>query len=277
MNLINPSNSSDFSSHGEALSWLENSLLANSPYTAKEGLRTLEKLSKDYGLTFSQTNLTKVVEHLYLMYLKNEKVNLTSIRSMPDGLILHSFDSLLFAAVASKYLSLFDDFRLLDMGSGGGFPGIPIACVSCYSVDLLDSVGKKTNACNEFAEIMGLDGRVHAFHSRLEEYVKQSGRSYDLVTARALASLDVLIEYAEPYIKNNGLLIFGKANPDPSEISKAKKVSKLCGFEFVSRETFELPYELGHREFFIYKKARKSKVALPRRNGDARNHPLADR
>lgn len=265
------------SSHGEPLCWLENDFVTNCPFTAKDGLRMLEKLSDDYSLEFETHQLISVLHHLYLMYRKNEVVNLTSIRSMPDGLILHAFDSLLFAKVISKYEKLDDQLRLLDMGTGGGFPGIPIACVSNYDVELLDSVGKKVNACNEFASEIGLDNRVHASHNRLEEFVRQSGRCFDIVTARALAKLDILIEYAEPYVKQGGYLFFGKANPEKQELADASKVAKLCGFEIVSRETFELPDDYGHREIVVLKKVAKSKVRLPRKNGEARNHPLSAR
>lgn len=237
----------------------------------------LENLSEQYSLGLSQHQLLLVMHHLYLMYQKNAFINLTSIRTMPDGLILHSLDSLLFAKVIDAYIAL-DSYALaLDMGTGGGFPGIPLAAVSNFNVELLDSVGKKVNACNEFVEEMGLEDRVHASHARLEEFVKETGRAFDIVTARALAKLDVLIEYAEPYVKQGGYLFFGKANPDAQEIRDAKMVAKICGFEIVSRETFELPENFGHREIVVLRKISKSKVRLPRKNGEAKNNPLSAR
>lgn len=271
------SQSRNESSHSKALSWLENEIVSDSSVTAKDTLRMLENLSEQYSLGFSQHQLLLVMHHLYLMYQKNAFINLTSIRTMPDGLILHSLDSLLFAKVIDEYIAL-DSYALaLDMGTGGGFPGIPLAAVSNFNVELLDSVGKKVNACNEFVEEMGLEDRVHASHARLEEFVKETGRAFDIVTARALAKLDVLIEYAEPYVKQGGYLFFGKANPDDQEIRDAKMVAKICGFEFVSRETFELPENFGHREIVVLRKISKSKVRLPRKNGEAKNNPLSAR
>lgn len=271
------SQSRNESSHSKALSWLENEIVSDSSVTAKDTLRMLENLSEQYSLGFSQHQLLLVMHHLYLMYQKNAFINLTSIRTMPDGLILHSLDSLLFAKVIDEYIAL-DSYALaLDMGTGGGFPGIPLAAVSNFNVELLDSVGKKVNACNEFVEEMGLEDRVHASHSRLEEFVRETGRAFDIVTARALAKLDVLIEYAEPYVKQGGYLFFGKANPDAQEIRDAKMVAKICGFEIVSRETFELPENFGHREIVVLQKISKSKVRLPRKNGEAKNNPLSAR
>lgn len=271
------SQSRNDSSHSKALSWLESKIVSDSSVTAKDTLRMLENLSEQYSLGFSQHQLLLVMHHLYLMYQKNAFINLTSIRTMPDGLILHSLDSLLFAKVIDEHIAL-DSYALaLDMGTGGGFPGIPLAAVSNFNVELLDSVGKKVNACNEFVEEMGLEDRVHASHARLEEFVKETGRVFDIVTARALAKLDVLIEYAEPYVKRGGYLFFGKANPDAQEIRDAKMVAKICGFEIVSRETFELPENFGHREIVVLRKISKSKVRLPRKNGEAKNNPLSAR
>lgn len=271
------SQSRTVSSHSKALSWLKNEIVSDSSVMAKDTLRMLENLSEQYSLGFSQHQLLLVMHHLYLMYQKNAFINLTSIRTMPDGLILHSFDSLLFAKVIDEYIAL-DSYALaLDMGTGGGFPGIPLAAVSNFNVELLDSVGKKVNACNEFVEEMGLEDRVHASHARLEEFVKETGRAFDIVTARALAKLDVLIEYAEPYVKRGGYLFFGKANPADREIKDAKIVAKICGFEIVSRETFELPENFGHREIVVLRKISKSKVRLPRKNGEAKNNPLSAR
>lgn len=271
------SQSRNESSHSKALSWLENEIASDSSVTAKDTLRMLENLSEQYSLGFSQHQLLLVMHHLYLMYQKNAFFNLTSIRTMPDGLILHSLDSLLFAKVIDEYIAL-DSYALaLDMGTGGGFPGIPLAAVSNFNVELLDSVGKKVNACNEFVEEMGLEDRVHASHARLEEFVRKTGRAFDIATARALAKLDVLIEYAEPYVKQGGYLFFGKANPDAQEIRDAKMVAKICGFEIVSREAFELPENFGHREIVVLRKISKSKVRLPRKNGEAKNNPLSAR
>lgn len=271
------SQSCNESSHSKALSWLENKIVSDSSVTAKDTLRMLENLSEQYSLGFSQHQLLLVMHHLYLMYQKNAFINLTSIRTMPDGLILHSLDSLLFAKVIDEYIAL-DSYALaLDMGTGGGFPGIPLTAVSNFNVELLDSAGKKVNACNEFVEEMGLEDRVHASHARLEEFVRETGRAFDIVTARALAKLDVLIEYAEPYVKQGGYLFFGKANPDAQEIRDAKMVAKICGFEIVSRETFELPENFGHREIVVLQKISKSKVRLPRKNGEAKNNPLSAR
>lgn len=217
------------------------------------------------------------IRHLQLMLAKNECVNLTAIKEPEKALILHSLDSLLFLTVLQGLNLLFDENqKLLDMGTGGGFPGLTLACCLPCQVTLLDSVGKKVKACSEFADDLLLSDRVQCVHGRLEEYAKVIHGSQDVVIARALAPLDILLEYAEPYLKRNGYLVFGKGKPDEEELSKAAYVSSLLGYSNVSRETFELPYDMGHREIFVYQKTSRSKVKLPRRNGEARNNPLAN-
>lgn len=264
-----------------------------------------------YGYQLNPERAADALSHLRFVLDKNEVINLTSITSWDDALVLHVLDSLLFVPALYKaqtyslsdsapYLDVtsnssskfFFDLnvednhgaslisnktKVADMGTGAGFPGIPIACMTDASVVLLDSVNKKILCCHEFVNRLELNHRVDAVHCRLEEYgsLKPNRESFDFVVARALASLDVLIEYAAPLIKRNGCLILSKGNPDLDELSRANAVSKLCGFECVSRETLELPNDYGHREFFTFKKVRPSSVKLPRKNGEARRNPLA--
>jgi 16S rRNA (guanine527-N7)-methyltransferase len=257
--------------------WLDSPLSKQGSESVSKALKQLVSITDAYEVKLGLREASGVLYHLQLMLGKNEVVNLTSIRDPKDALVLHSFDSLLFYKVMSDYFSSSDSISVLDMGTGGGFPGIPLSCVTDWNLTLLDSVGKKVTACNEFIDQIGMTQKSFAVHERLEDYAKAKQFQFDAVCARALASLDVLIEYGAPYVKKNGYLFFGKANPEPEELDNAKKVAKLCGFEHVSRETFELPEGYGHREIFVYKKVAKSAVKLPRKNGEARRNPLANR
>ena len=265
------------------------SLLDKLSYDSKAGdfVIALIKLSSSIDLRLDVDQAVLVVRHLQLMLELNATTNLTSVRNPAKALVLHALDSLLFARMFTELgiVSASQDedarvcrdlaVRCLDMGTGGGFPGIPLACVLPMDVTLLDSVGKKVSACNGFARQLGLNGRVHAIHERLEEFGRNERRSFDVIVARALASLDVLIEYAEPLVTEAGYLIISKGTPDTQELEDVQYVSKLCGFELVSRETIELPYEMGTRNLYVYKKVTVSSVKLPRKVGEARKHPLA--
>lgn len=243
----------------------------------KENTNKLIRYLELYKIDLPYEVVDKVVQHTELVLEKNKTINLTAIKDIDKALILHSLDSLLFL----KEMTLQEPLKgsktkVLDLGTGGGYPGLPIACCGFSEVTLLDSVNKKVNCCKEFSEVLGLENSVICIHSRFEEYALNHKGEFDYVVARAVAPLDVLLEYAEPYVKTNGKVIFSKGNPSLSELSAASKVEKICGFKNVSRETLELPENFGHRELFTYIKTNKSKVKLPRRNGDARNKPLAN-
>lgn len=237
----------------------------------------LSRLLPELGVQVSDSTLDLLIDDLLLMLEKNKVINLTSIRDPHDALVLHTLDSLAFLSPLDEYLGKSQKpIRLLDMGTGGGFPGIPLACSRDYDFVLLDSVGKKISACEEFVHKLGLENRVSCVHSRLEDYARTSYGLFDCVVARALSSLDVLLEYASPFLKQGGYLFCGKGNPCDDELHRSSLVETLCGFTRVSRETFELPENYGHREFLIYKKTDKSQIKLPRKNGDAKSKPLVD-
>ena len=262
----------------ENQAWLDSQLSIRGSESVSQALKQLLAMTDAYDIKLGLREASMAIRHLQLMLAKNACVNLTAIKEPEKALVLHSLDSLLFLKVLqSQNLLLDENQKLLDMGTGGGFPGLTLACCLPCQVTLLDSVGKKVKACSEFADDLLLSDRVQCVHGRLEEYAKVIRCSQDVVVARALAPLDVLLEYAEPYLKRNGYLVFGKGKPDVEELSKAEYVSSLLGYSNVSRETFELPNDMGHREIFVYQKTSRSKVKLPRKNGEARNNPLANR
>ena len=109
---------------------------------------------------------------------------------------------------------------------------------------------------------------------RAEEIEAKMKRSFRFVVARAVAKANVVMEYAEPFLIDQGKLLLQKANIEEKELQDALQMAKLCGFKMVSRETFELPNEFGHREILIFQKNKKSRIILPRKNGEAKKHPL---
>ena len=232
--------------------------------------------SDEFELSLTADQINLLLTDLKLMLEKNRVLNLTSIREPYDALVLHTLDSLLFLKPLDKLCESNKSSTLLDMGTGGGFPGIPLACTRPYEVTLLDSVGKKVAACSEFADSLGLSDRISCVHSRLEDFAIDKPHCFNFVVARALSSLDVLIEYATPFLSNKGYLICGKGNPSDAELHNAAVSANICGLQLVSRETYEVPADYGHREFYIYKKVVASKVKLPRKSGEAKRNPLSN-
>ena len=149
-----------------------------------------------------------------------------------------------------------------------------LVVIGCQGL-LIDSVGKKVNAVNEFIDMLGLSAQLSARQVRAEELAKEERSSFDIVTARAVADLGVLVEYASPLLKRGGKLIVSKAQIQDEEIDRGCKTAKIVGLSLVSRETYELPENQGHREILTFVRDRNSAVKLPRATGLAKKKPLA--
>lgn len=220
----------------------------------------------DLDLDLSDAELC--VRHLLMVNQVNQYMNLTRISDIHEALVLHVVDSL----SLTRDLPI-EPERFLDMGTGAGFPGIPFAIYTGCEGVLLDSVGKKINAVNAFITELGLDA-VTAVHDRCESYASKHASEFDTVFARAVGQMNLIVEYATPFIEEDGYLVMAKANPSDEERRIADKTAELCGLELVGVDEFDLPCDLGHRTVFLYQKVSKPKVKLPRAVGLAKKQPL---
>lgn len=237
---------------------------------ASQMLSRLISYCKDYSLKVSDENLRVCIQHLDLVLEANKSINLTRILNIEDAAVLHILDSL----VLLFYISKAPEGALLDMGTGAGFPGVPLTIASGRKAVYIDSVGKKVDAVNSFVKELGLK-HAHAVHDRLEEYARSHKKQFAVVTARALAPLPVLVEYASPFLKDSGLFVITKGNPSDEELQSGLAAAKICGLTPLMTDNLDLPNGLGHREFIVFKKTRQASVSLPRANGMAKKNPLA--
>ena len=164
---------------------------------ADEMLSCLTSYCKEYSLSVTDVELRKCIQHLDLVLETNKTTNLTRILNVEDAAVLHILDSL----VLLPYINKAPEGALLDMGTGAGFPGIPLTITTHRKATYIDSVGKKVDAVNSFVHALGLK-HAHAVHDRLEEYARSHKKQFSVVTARALAPLPILVEYAAPYLKD---------------------------------------------------------------------------
>lgn len=234
----------------------------------------LDEYLDPYGIHIKQEQMFDLLKHLDLVSEKNRMLNLTRIVDVDDAIVRHLVDSLLLLP-SIKALGLPVEASYVDIGTGAGFPGIPIAIVTEYHGLLIDSVGKKVRAVQEFIQELGLDQRLDAQSVRAEDLARNVGQVYEFVTARAVADLGVLIEYATPLLKRHGSLVVSKGRISDDELRRGDKTAEIVGLERVSRETYELPHDTGHREILTYTKVRGSKIKLPRQTGMAKHKPLA--
>lgn len=237
-------------------------------------LEELLRMSVSYDVPLSLDQAELVLRHLNLVIEKNRVLNLTRIDSISEGIVKHILDSLLFMKGIPQTISSNDHAQFVDVGTGAGFPGIPLVVMGAWRGLLIDSVGKKSRAVREFVEELGLRHRVSVETVRAEDLAHSNPLCFDVVTARAVAEISVLLEYASPLLKRDGLLVCSKAHVPDTELRHAKQVAPLCGFHHVSRETFELPLDMGHREILSYRKTGAATVRLPRQAGMAKHMPL---
>lgn len=236
----------------------------------------LKGLAQAYKIDLTDDQVVSLLQHLDLVLEKNQVMNLTRITSVDDALILHILDSLLLlpSLKQNSLPSQDSSGAVLDIGTGAGFPGIPLALLTQRPFTLMDSVGKKVRAVDEFVNALDISDRVVTTNERAEKFALSHPKAYDFVVARAVARLPILIEYAEPFLVSHGQLVVSKGRLSDEELNSGIKAAQLAGMKLVSRETLELPYSMGHREILTFEKVAKPALKLPRPVGEAKKHPL---
>ena len=199
----------------------------------------------------------------------NRHLNLTRIEDTAQARMLHIEDSLsglpeVEAAPEGPYV---------DLGSGGGFPGVPLAVVSGRRALLVDSVKKKMAAVQSVVDELGIEG-VSTYDGRIEDLALERGGEFAVATARALAKLSVLLELASPLLKRGGVLVCYKAQLDDEELQHALKLQAYLGMKLKSDRSFLLSDGETHRRILAFEKVKDSGLKLPRKVGFAQKRPL---
>ncbi|MGN0072724.1 MAG: 16S rRNA (guanine(527)-N(7))-methyltransferase RsmG [Coriobacteriales bacterium] len=221
-------------------------------------------------LDLDQVVQDQLLNFLDLVVEKNKVLNLTRITSFDDAVVLHLEDSL---SILETFRHTSGDF--LDIGTGGGFPGIPLGITTERSGVLLDSVKKKAVAVGEFIGELGLQDRLSAVGMRSEELAVQKPEFFGVVTARAVSSLPAVEELATPLLKPNGHLIAMRGPDTAEDIEQAKAAAKLLGLKLVERVEFTIgPQRDYHRSLCVFQKIGKPQLKLPRHPGFASKKPL---
>lgn len=205
--------------------------------------------------------------HLELVLEANKKTNITRISSWDEGMVLHVQDSLL----GLEELSEAPDGWYADIGTGAGYPGIPLAIETGRKTLLVDSVGKKTAILDSFIAELGLD-QVSTYTGRIEDLAREHPYEFAAITARALAQLSVLMELAAPLLQLGGRLICYKANLKPSELDHALSLQDTVGLKLVSDRSFVL--DDYQRRIVTFEKVKRESIQLPRKTGLAQKRPL---
>ncbi len=231
-------------------------------------------LMKEYGkeiqIKFTEEQLQKFYKYMNMLIEWNKKINLTAIIEPKEIILKHFIDSL----TILKYVN--DNEKMLDVGTGAGFPGIPIKIMnSNIEITLLDSLNKRINFLNEVINKLELKN-ISAIHSRIEDYGKNNKyrEKYDIVTSRAVANLATLSEYMLPMLKIKGKSICMKGSDIKEEVKNSKRAIDILGGEIVNIEELVLPKSDNRRNLIIIEKKKNTPLKYPRKAGIPSKEPL---
>lgn len=210
----------------------------------------------------------KIRAYLELVIEKNKELNLTRIDTKEKGMLLHIEDS----------LSCLEEFKrqegeFLDIGTGGGFPGAPLAIATGRTGVLIDSVQKKARAVQEMIEKLELENQIQARGIRSEELALEKGEEFTTVVARAVSSLPAVMELATPLLVPGGELIALRGKKDEVDLEDINHIADKLGLELISRRHIYIS-ETYERTIYVFKKVSQTSIKLPRRKGMAQKRPL---
>ena len=236
----------------------------------EEFKREFEKYLAKMNISLLKEQYGQFYAYMELLIEWNEKMNLTAITDPKEIILKHFVDSLTIA----KYVE--EDKSIIDMGTGAGFPGIPIKIYrKDVKVVLADSLNKRIKFLDEVIDKLKLEN-VETIHCRAEELGKnkQYREKFDYATSRAVANLSTLSEYLMPFVKLNGKCIFMKTIEVEEELEKAKKAIKTLGGKIEKVDKFEIPESDLGRSIIIVKKEKITPSKFPRKPGTPAKEPL---
>jgi 16S rRNA (guanine527-N7)-methyltransferase len=230
----------------------------------------LKEATKQIGVNITDKNIEDFIKYKDFLISYNKNVNLTAITDSKEIMLKHFVDSL----TISKYINHNDN--VIDVGTGAGFPTVPIKIVNNdINLTLLDSLNKRITFLKELTSILNLNN-VTSLHSRAEEAGQNPlyREKYDVATSRAVAKLSVLAEYCLPFVKVGGKFISMKG-PDVSlEIFESKKALRILGGEVIEVIEVKIPFSDITHSIVIVNKISQTPMVYPRKAGKASKSPI---
>lgn len=230
-----------------------------------EFCESLEKLN----IKVTEVQLKQLHRYYELLIEWNEKMNLTGITEEKQVYLKHFYDS----ATLAKSINLTQVHTLCDVGTGAGFPGLVLKILfPNLTVTLVDALNKRITFLNEVIHELELEN-ITTVHARAEEYARNHRNEFDVVTARAVAPLNILLEYCLPLVHLNHYFIPMKANI-AQEINLSRHALEQLGGEIIEKQEFILPIEGSHRSLLTIRKVHETPSKYPRRNAEIKKKPL---
>lgn len=230
------------------------------------------KTLADQGIQLTDRQKEQFQRYFQLLVEWNEKINLTAITEESEVYLKHFYDSI--APILQGHIDN-QSIRLLDIGAGAGFPSLPMKILYPeLDVTIIDSLNKRINFLHLLAEELGLEN-VHFYHGRAEDFAhdKDFRAQFDIVTARAVARMQILAELTIPYLALNGKLIALKASSAEDELSQAKNALNLLFAKVLENHDYQLPNG-DPRTLTIVQKKKETPNKFPRKAGMPNKRPL---
>ena len=228
---------------------------------------------KELGITLTPEQIQKFIRYYEMLTEWNEVMNLTAITDYDEVMKKHFIDSLALAG----YVKLWEKkYKIIDVGTGAGFPGIPLKIAfPNLQVTLFDSLNKRIKFLQEVIDALNLN-EISAVHGRAEEGARDKAmrEKYDFVVSRAVANMAVLSEYCIPFAKAGGYFIPYKTGTVEEEIIQGKKAIHILGGKIEKVEKLILPDSDISRSFVFIRKEKQTPKAYPRKAGTASKQPL---
>lgn len=227
-----------------------------------------EKLEK-LNLQLSDKQLDLLLKYKNLVLEWNEKINLTAIKEDEEFINKHLVDSL----TICKYIE--EKSKMIDIGTGAGFPGIPVKIAKNNNITLFDALNKRLKVLDNIIEILNLS-EIKTLHGRAEEIFKNKEyrEMFDIATSRAVASLNILVELMLPAVKVGGICICMKGNNVEEEIEESKRAIEILGGKIEKIEKINLPNTDIQRNIVIIRKIKNTPKEYPRKPGTPQKSPI---
>lgn len=231
-----------------------------------------EKALQDLNITLSEKQINQFMQYYEMLVETNKVMNLTAITEFDEVIDKHFVDSL----ALIQAVDLNQPLKVIDVGTGAGFPGIPLKIAFPeLEIVLLDSLNKRISFLNQVINSLELEN-IFTIHGRAEDFGRnpEYREKFDLCVSRAVANLSTLSEYCVPFVKIGGKFIPYKSGKVQEEMEMAKRAIPLLGGQLVSCITYGLADTDMERDLVIIEKVKQTKKAYPRKAGKPSKEPL---